>query len=71
MKTKYKYIYFEKTPVNEDEWDIWNNRHQDLIGRIKYYEPWKQYVFIGRDDCIFSASCLADIIDFIKQLEKK
>ena len=70
MKTKYKYIHFEQTILN-DVWNCINNRHHVPLGVVSYYKPWKQFVFNAEDSAdIFSIDCLEDIIDFMKQLGK-
>jgi len=66
---KYKYItirqengeMFEGRPV----YRIFNNRSVAQLGIISFYRPWKQYVFSSQPECIFNASCLRDVLDFI------
>lgn len=72
MKTKYKYIHFEKSLSGvKNIWHILTNRENDFLGRIIYFNRWQQYVLDSELGSIFSQDCLADIIDFIKQLEEK
>lgn len=75
MKTKYKYIHFEKINENDAdsdaEWDCKNNKSKCVLGIIEYYGRWKQYVFEAYGDCVFNVDCLNDIVDFMKQLPRK
>jgi hypothetical protein len=76
-KTEYKHIEFHEHSLVRDEKDVtvWiciNPKHGVTLGWVEYYEDWKQNVFSAMDDTmIFSASCLEDIADFIKQLDTK
>lgn len=71
MKTKYKYIHFDKF---NDCWYVEMNKNKSSppLGVIKWYPKWSRYCFIPNKyiDTIFSQDCLADITDFIKQLPK-
>ena len=69
MKTKYKYIYFDQTTII-DFWVCRNVRDKAELGLIRPCKQWKCFVFEPEADCQFSPDCLADILDFMKQLEK-
>jgi len=70
MKTEYKYIKFElmeeksKTQI----WWCYNKSGGDLLGEVRWYPYWRQYVFTPVTTAVFSAGCLNDIADFIGQL---
>jgi len=69
MKTRYKHINFEVGSVSDHpSFHCKNNRYGTVLGLVFYYERWNHYVFEGRAGCVFDTSCLADIIDFMKQL---
>jgi len=74
-KTKYKYIRFEATDelVNgEAVWECVNNKTGAVLSKIFYYKRWKEYCFTQyAQGVIFNDGCLADTIDFIKQLNSK
>lgn len=74
MKTHYEYIYFEKTteekPNKTLTWYVKNKRSNDFLGRIEWYPRWRCYCLNPTMDTVFSLDCLADIIDFIKQLKE-
>jgi len=66
MKRRYEHIHFE-----DDGGKVYyckNNQSKGIVGVVSYYPSWKRYVFEGREFCVFDISCLADIIDFMKQL---
>ena len=70
MKTKYRFIHFVETTWGDKikSYHCYNNKSQTKLGLIEYYTTWKQYVFESYAGNIFSQDCLADIIDFMKQL---
>jgi len=73
MKSKYKYIHFIETDelVNGRKvWECKNNRTKAILAKLFYYKQWKQYCFTQYEQgVIFNDGCLADTIDFIKQLQ--
>lgn len=77
MKTDYKYIRFaeakaELTPEFAEKHKVWIITAWDglLIGSVTYYGPWRQYCLLPQPDTVWSAGCLADVQDFITQLEE-
>lgn len=74
MKTKYKYIHFieiEELVGEKKVWECRNNKNNALLSQIFYYVPWRQWCFTQYEqNIVFSADCLADTIDFIKQLNE-
>jgi hypothetical protein len=71
VKTQYQFINFieiEKKPKTS-VWSCRNTHHGEELGRILYYPAWRQYVYEPSCPATYSAGCLADIGDFIKQLE--
>ena len=75
MKTKYKFISFEKAdfaevPKGKPVWNLRNNRSEGLLGKIFWYSVWGQYCFYPEFDTIFNDTCLADIQHFIGQLKE-
>ena len=70
MKTKYKYIYFERAPVGISGWACWNKRGL-LLGAVRYIGKWKEWEFQPKPDMGFTIECLNDIAHFISQLNKE
>lgn len=74
MRTKYKHIHFdedfEQLDPEKPTYFCKNNKTGNVLGTIAYYPPWRKYEFIGEGEAGFDTSCLADIIDFMKQLEQ-
>lgn len=71
MKTRYKYIHFEKDDPTLDRWFCCNNKTNSEMAEIIYYEPWKQYVIEYMSEFVFNNSCLRDIADFLDQLNSQ
>lgn len=68
MKTKYKYIEFNKSII-EDKW-LCKNRNEIVLGWAEYNIKWKEWEFCPNDNMAFTIECLHDIADFIEQLNK-
>jgi hypothetical protein len=72
MQTEFEYIYFENvTPYDGRKTTVWNCRNKkstDLLGKISWYGPWRQYVYFTIPDVVLSAGCLTDIRNFIANL---
>ena len=71
MKTIYKHIFFEEIslPRKTKTFVVRNKAINSLLGTVKWYAPWRQYCFFPTpSDLVFSATCLADIQDFIREL---
>ena len=74
MKTEYKYIEFEKsvrTFKDKPMWTCLNCKSQTPLATAFWYKPWRQYVIAAEPNCVFNTTCLADIIDFLNQLNGK
>ena len=73
MKIEYKYIRFEliECKPKTDVYAIRNINSLVIIGYISWNRAWRQYCFDTQAGMTFSASCLNDISDFIKQLMDK
>lgn len=52
-------------------WAIRTNRKDSkIIGRIYYFDGWKKYIFESYNSIVWDESCLQNIIDFLKELNK-
>ncbi len=47
---------------------VTNNRSGDTLGEIRWYGPWRWYVFFPATGTLYSHGCLRDIEDFILSL---
>jgi len=72
LRTEYKYIIFEQYAQPKGRktsiWCIKTRSQGVYLGDIRWRCGWRQYVFSPEDDSHFSISCMADIMDFVKQL---
>lgn len=65
------FIYFEEIPrqLNEKRltrrWLI-KTAQDNSVGEIRWYAPWRRYVFYPRAACLFDQSCLDDISAFLE-----
>lgn len=78
LKTKFKYIHFveasgENKSVNgKPAYECKNNRTKTELAIIFWYLPWKEYCFTqSAQGVIFNNTCLADVQNFLEQLNKK
>lgn len=72
MKTKYQYITFTQLPSTgkTTKWLCINNSSGDPIGSVIWYYRWRQYVYEPGQETVYSAGCLEDIQDFMRQLKE-
>jgi hypothetical protein len=72
MQTAYQYIHFvllaNATKRKTSTWRCVSNTALLNLGTVEWYAGWRQYCFYANEFSIFSSGCLADIQDFIKQL---
>ena len=71
MKTKYKYIEFEK--LEELNGTIWRcrNRYETILGYMVYVHKWSEWEFQPEPDTGYTIACCRDIADFLDQLNKE
>ena len=72
---RYKYIHFierkPEKPRKTKMWECRNNKSNFCLGEVAWYSSWRQYCFEPPfEPVVFSASCLADIIDFLDKQNK-
>lgn len=51
-------------------WRVHAIRNLAILGTIKWFGRWRQYVFHPEGDTIFNAGCLRDIADRTEELSK-
>ncbi len=72
MKLNYQFINFKlvehkpKTSV----YSCCNNKSGGELGVVKWYSAWRQYCYFPTVQAVYSKGCLADIKDFIEQLNE-
>jgi predicted secreted protein len=75
MKTKYKYVEFEETPVILGGKAIWrciNITSGAQLLRLIYYVHWRRYVSSDTNQsAVFSSDCHRDIASFLDELNKE
>jgi len=66
------YIYFSKLiqQGKTQRWAVRTRSRDDLLGTIKFYGAWRQYVFFPESQVIFSAGCLDQISKFIQDAQE-
>lgn len=68
-----KYLEFHKSgwTGKTDIYEILSKKSGDILGRIKWYGPWRQYCFFPTAQTVFNNGCMKDIIDFIDNLMRQ
>lgn len=75
MKTEFEYLIFKQVYAEggkekkTSKWHCQNKRSGVVLGEIRWYGAWRQYCYFPTVQAVYSKGCLADIIDFIKQLK--
>lgn len=68
MKTRYKYLHFVK--VKTSMWECRSNKTSVALGNIYWDDYFRQYSYSPDLNTVYSASCLDDIADFVRQLKQ-
>jgi hypothetical protein len=65
-----KYIEFQRVPFNgiTQRFEVISINRGDILGRIQWYPPWRQYIFCPAFETLWNKDCLKDIQDFLQQL---
>lgn len=70
-----KYLRVERLPDlprrKTHRWDIYGVRRGELLGSIAWFGRWRQYTFNPASDTTFNHSCLTDIAEFLKNMNKE
>ena len=70
MKSHLRFIKLELGGRKTFVWHVESAYDGSLLGDIKWYAPWRQYVLMPFDGCVWSHDCLSEVSEFIK-LHKK
>lgn len=67
---KRSYVDFElvERKPKTNVYNVFSKNHGDLLGRIFWYGPWRQYVFEPLDGTLWSRGCLGEIKQFLTEL---
>jgi hypothetical protein len=69
MPVNSKWIDFHEVPVEArmktKAWAVTSKSQDSILGEIRWYGPWRQYVFYPKRETLFSCGCLKDIAQFI------
>lgn len=42
------------------------NKSEEILGKVIFYNKWRQYVWEQKVDIVMSHDCLQEVVDFIK-----
>lgn len=65
-----KWIDFREIPGTNGktrQWNVFAKDGQVLLGMVKWWSPWRRYVFIPATDTLFEQDCLRDIAAAIEE----
>lgn len=55
---------------NRDHYKIINKNSNKVLGSIKYFPPWRQFIFDAIERTLWNDECLAYITDFLTKLKE-
>lgn len=67
MKDYVEFVVAEKKPKT-NVYSVLSKNNGDILGRIYWYSPWRQYIFHPAPQSIWSRGCLKQVMDFIQKL---
>ena len=65
------YRFFTVEDFAPDLYTIVTRRDRAIIGRIEWYARWKEWVLVPDEGTVWSAGCLDDVADFIREHARK
>lgn len=68
------YLIFERDSIREEGkktqfWIVTSKRSREVLGRVQWYGPWRQYCFWPEGNTIWNTTCLEDIQDLLQILK--
>jgi len=57
-----------KVKAKTDTWECLTNKGNLPLGGVFWYTRWRKYCFSIEYGAVFDENCLANIVDFLKQL---
>jgi hypothetical protein len=68
---KFKDIRIKEETIDDRlEYHIFNDKHDDLLGKIKYFDYWGKLGFFPEVDSVFDSNCLDELGWFIRTKNK-
>ena len=46
------------------------DKEETLLGKVKYYAPWRQYCFFPESEVWFSYACMLEVLTFLADLKE-
>jgi len=68
IKSKYMEFDYIGSTGKTDIWNVLSKSSGFILGKIKWYGPWRQYCFFPSPNSVFNNSCMSDIQGAIKEL---
>lgn len=68
-----EYLIFEEltnTGLKTRSWRVLSKSSLGSLGTIKFYSPWRQFVFAPSNGCLFNAGCMTDLTAACKAATK-
>ena len=68
-----KFMEFEQVgdTGKTEIWDVLSRSSGFVLGKIRWYGPWRQYCFFPSGNSVFNNGCMGDIVNVIKILMKE
>jgi hypothetical protein len=64
MKLHFEFREFDRSVIVR-------NKNEEILGFLRYYRSWKCWVWEQGDYIIMSSDCLRQVVDKLKDLDKK
>jgi len=52
-------------------WEVRSKSQDSRLGRVRWWSPWWQYIFIPEPGTLYSSDCMRDIAAFCEEAAKK
>lgn len=68
-QTQYLFFNLIESLPKTNIYEVVSRSQNARLGLIKWYGPWRQYIFYPEAETLFNKGCLIDIIEFIKEIK--
>jgi hypothetical protein len=55
------YVTHRESKAKTEVYGVYNNPSNNFLGEIRWYGPWRKYVFAPADSCVFDQGCLKSL----------
>jgi len=68
---EFRYIHVTAAMTSPPRWEVRTTREDALIGWIRWYSPWRRFVFLPCEGTVWSTDCLLAVQSAIQAIARE